>query len=256
MNDIWQTIAELCLELHPDRVNAIIDGFDKIESVERMPSIRERFGPKAAYEFFVKLQAAWQKADNVSPKEIAAALKSASATAALQGVRGSVDLAWSGPPTDVVPVRQTEEVLCELIENAHVRLFFVSYVAYRLDRVIRYLDAASERGIEIGVLLEPSVEQGGKTNFDSTTPLARRLPKVAFYVWRQTDSTPAHQRGSVHAKCAVADGKIAFVTSANLTAAAMERNMEMGILVKGGHVPEQLHQHFQALIDNRTIVRI
>jgi cardiolipin synthase len=256
MTDLWHTIAELCLEFHPDRVDAIVVGIDKIDSINGLPTARERFGPKAGHDFFVKLQAAWQKMAHVSPAEVAAAFRSASAVAAFKNSRGSVELVWSGPSTGVVPVRQTEEVLCEVIEGAHVRLFIASYVAYKLERVLRCLDAASARGVEIGILLESSIESGGKLRFDATTPLVRRLPKVAFYIWNQAVGAPAHELGSVHAKCAVADGRIAFVTSANLTAAAMDRNMEVGILMKDGHVPEQLDQHFSALVNNGTVVKI
>lgn len=36
----------------------------------------------------------------------------------------------------------------------------------------------------------------------------------------------------------------------------MNRNMEMGILVRGGHVPEQLAAHFVALVETGTIKAI
>ncbi|MDF9828604.1 cardiolipin synthase [Ereboglobus sp. PH5-10] len=250
MADLWQTTAELCLELHPDRVNAIIGGIDKINSVDQLPLVRECFGPKAGHDFFIKLQTAWRARRSVSSAEIVAALKSALASAIQQRTRGAVELVWSGPATEIVPVRQTEEVLCEVIESAQVRLFLVSYVAHKLERVLRCMEAASARGVDICVLLEPSIENGGRLNADFVTPLARRLPRAGFYQWKDADNA------SVHAKCAVADGKVAFITSANLTAAAMDRNMELGVLMKGGYVPEQLQQHLGALIDNETIDRI
>jgi phosphatidylserine/phosphatidylglycerophosphate/cardiolipin synthase-like enzyme len=37
----------------------------------------------------------------------------------------------------------------------------------------------------------------------------------------------------MHAKAAVADSSTAFLTSANLTEAALERNMELGVLIHG-----------------------
>ena len=52
----------------------------------------------------------------------------------------------------------------------------------------------------------------------------------------------------MHAKCAIADGRIAFVTSANLTGAAMTENMELGLVVRGGDVPRRIAAHFNALI--------
>ena len=38
-------------------------------------------------------------------------------------------------------------------------------------------------------------------------------------------------------KVAVADGNTCFITSANLTGYAMERNMEAGVLISGGTFP-------------------
>jgi len=66
----------------------------------------------------------------------------------------------------------------------------------------------------------------------------------------------ASATGAVHAKCAVSDGKLAFITSANLSTAAMERNMELGVLVRGGHLPDELHRHLNALVATETVERV
>ena len=63
------------------------------------------------------------------------------------------------------------------------------------------------------------------------------------------------QRGT-HAKVAVADGRMCFVTSANLTGYAMEKNMEAGVLVTGGGIPERLHAHLLSLISGKVIHQI
>ena len=52
----------------------------------------------------------------------------------------------------------------------------------------------------------------------------------------------------MHAKAAIADEQVAFVTSANLTGSAIEANMELGLLVRGGAVPRRLARHFRALM--------
>lgn len=49
------------------------------------------------------------------------------------------------------------------------------------------------------------------------------------------------------------DGGVAFVTSANLTQAAMEWNMELGVLSPGGKVPLQLERHLEALITTKRL---
>jgi phosphatidylserine/phosphatidylglycerophosphate/cardiolipin synthase-like enzyme len=59
--------------------------------------------------------------------------------------------------------------------------------------------------------------------------------------------------GSVHAKVAVADEAICFVSSANLTSHAMEKNMEAGVLIRGGVLPERLHQHLNALVTTSVV---
>ena len=75
---------------------------------------------------------------------------------------------------------------------------------------------------------------------------------MEFYEWDRT-STDLSATASVHAKCAVADGNIAFVTSANLSEAAMERNMELGVLLRGGQVPGLLDRHLAALVTTKHL---
>ena len=53
--------------------------------------------------------------------------------------------------------------------------------------------------------------------------------------------------GLMHAKAAVADSRIAFLSSANLTEAALERNMELGVLIRGGMLPASIDRLIDAL---------
>jgi phosphatidylserine/phosphatidylglycerophosphate/cardiolipin synthase-like enzyme len=150
----------------------------------------------------------------------------------------------------LVPIRHTEQVLCEVIESARHRIFLVSFVAYEVETIMKALQAAVGRGVRIDVLLEASKDHGGKVSVDSVRTMRDRIPDANVFVWtgdggKMPDGRPI---GSVHAKCAVADGRVAFLTSANLSQAAMERNMELGVLVRGGHLPEELHRHLDALV--------
>jgi phosphatidylserine/phosphatidylglycerophosphate/cardiolipin synthase-like enzyme len=43
------------------------------------------------------------------------------------------------------------------------------------------------------------------------------------------------------------------VTSANLSDAAMERNMELGVLLRGGQVPGLLERHLAALVTTKQL---
>ncbi|MDA8379927.1 MAG: phospholipase D-like domain-containing protein [Actinomycetota bacterium] len=60
---------------------------------------------------------------------------------------------------------------------------------------------------------------------------------------------------SLHAKGAIADDRLAFVTSANLTEYALDRNIELGLLVRGGEVPRQLARHFDRLVATGVLVK-
>jgi len=60
----------------------------------------------------------------------------------------------------------------------------------------------------------------------------------------------------LHAKCVVVDDARAFVTSANLTEAAHERNIEAGVLLEDPLFARQLGRQFESLIDKRYVRRI
>ena len=53
----------------------------------------------------------------------------------------------------------------------------------------------------------------------------------------------------LHAKAVVTDDEAVFVTSANLTEAALDRNIEVGLLVRDRALALSLSSHFRGLID-------
>ena len=254
MDDLLAVIAELGLELHPDRISTVASKIETLGSVEQFALTRSSFGPNADKELVGRLDRAWRNSKDTSPRDVASALRGASAAAVLRENRGAVELVWTGPSTGQVPVRHTEQVLCEVIEAAKRRLFLVSFVAYEVDSIIRALRGAIGRQVQIDVLLESSDKHGGRVTYDSVKAMKGILPSIDVYVWSSDrKSLPGQLSGAVHAKCAVADGELAFITSANLTSAAMERNMELGVLVKGGELPFELHRHLEALISTKVI---
>ena len=165
----------------------------------------------------------------------------------------SIDLVWTGPTTPFVAIRRTEQVLLDLIRHAQADVFLVSFVAYDVSTVVDALNAASSRGVEVRLLLETSTSHGGSLSVDPINTMRRCVPSALLYVW--TDRPDPFTDGRVHAKVAVSDGKTAFLTSANLTGHALEKNMEAGVVIGGGQVPSSLRAHLQALIDTNIIRR-
>ena len=166
----------------------------------------------------------------------------------------NVELVWTGPTTRFVPTRRTEQVLLDLIASARADLFLVSFVAYDVRSVVAAMNDAANRGVRLRILLEASTDHGGSLNIDPSATMRTKVPKAEIFTWKEKPEPFVD--GKVHAKVAVVDGSRAFVTSANLTGHALEKNMEAGVLINGGSVPKTLSEHLQALIDVGIISRV
>jgi phosphatidylserine/phosphatidylglycerophosphate/cardiolipin synthase-like enzyme len=59
--------------------------------------------------------------------------------------------------------------------------------------------------------------------------------------------------GVLHAKGVVTDDEVVFVTSANLTEAALDRNIEVGLLVRDRALAASVSSHFRGLIDRKLL---
>ena len=116
------------------------------------------------------------------------------------------------------------------------------------------LKAAADRGVAISMLLESSDQHGGSVSIDAIGPMKEALPTARIYFWG--DRLEEFDGGKVHAKVAVADERLCFISSANLTSHAMERNMEAGVLILSGSIPRNLHRYLEALDATRVIARV
>lgn len=68
-------------------------------------------------------------------------------------------------------------------------------------------------------------------------------------------SLNAQERATWHAKVVVIDDEKAFVTSANFTEWAQQRNVEAGVLVRNAEVARQLRQQFEGLVQSKQVRR-
>ena len=74
----------------------------------------------------------------------------------------------------------------------------------------------------------------------------RPLPEVYFDP--RSIELPSEKRACLHAKSIVVDGQHVFVSSANFTEAAQERNIEVGLLIHSTNVATQLTHFFEAML--------
>ncbi|MDR3410478.1 MAG: DISARM system phospholipase D-like protein DrmC [Formivibrio sp.] len=246
-------IAALVSLVSPEKVQAIAARVRRTEANKAANALTSMVGTPVATGVVEQLVDAW-RSTTVSADELASMLLAASHVFAKASSEQSTELVWTGPTTPFVSARRTEQALLQVINAARSTLFITSFVAYDISSIVRALNAARARGVDVSMLLESSLDHGGSINIDIIGKMRALVPQAQLYAWR--DKADAFADGRVHAKVAVADGNTCFITSANLTGYAMERNMEAGVLILGGHVPRLLNDHLRSLVDTRIVTLV
>jgi phosphatidylserine/phosphatidylglycerophosphate/cardiolipin synthase-like enzyme len=194
----------------------------------------------------------WRHAAEVSPQAVAAALLSAALTEKAHRDQQSVELVWTGPDVGVVPLRRTEQALLQVIDSATERLLVVSYAVYNIPRVCDALVCAAKRGVAIKIVVESPDRIEGQHAYSTLAALGPSVAsRCGVFLWplEQRACDDNGRSGILHVKCAVADGRWLFLSSANLTEYAFTINMELGLLLTGGRLPEQVQMHFDRMIE-------
>ena len=163
------------------------------------------------------------------------------------------ELVWTGPATSVVPVRRTEQVLSDLIDGAERKLTIMSFGIFQVPRLVEALEGALDRHVALRIVLGDREQQTDWVIDQQRHQLGRIVAAKATLCWwpherRLRDTSGC--AGLMHAKSAVADSRTAFLTSANLTEAALERNMELGVLIHGGMLPSAIDRLVDALLES------
>jgi len=197
-----------------------------------------------AREALSLLFTAWNiKAPHLPPHSLAWALRAASRADDFRHQWQTLELVWTGPAPLASPLRRTDRALLDLIEGARRSILILMFAAYKIPEIITVLTQAIQRRVAVTLIVESAEESGGKTTFETITALEGTLTEAAaIYVWplEQRPRDAAGRYGSLHAKCAVADDAVALISSANLTDYALNLNMELGVLIRGGDIPSQV----------------
>ena len=173
-----------------------------------------------------------------------------------------VQLVMSGPQMAGFERRDTSVVVSELFRNARQSVLIAGYAVYQGKRVFSELAKRMDElpGLGVRMFLDISRKPGDTSipaaivqqfvqRFRSEEwPIESRMPEI-FYDPRAL-SLDWQERASLHAKCVVADGYRVFVSSANFTEAAQERNIEIGLLFDSVSAAERIGQFFAALADS------
>jgi phosphatidylserine/phosphatidylglycerophosphate/cardiolipin synthase-like enzyme len=192
-----------------------------------------------------------------TPSSLAITLEAlAENAAARQRALDQIQLVWTSPDEEGPHVRDTSVVVRQLLSEAHRSLWISTYSIFNGHEVFLPIEEAWSLRPELEVVLilnvppneGAAVEKYAWSFWKYHWPWARK-PAV-YYDPRGPERTPTSP-ACQHAKCILVDGVTAFITSANFTESAHERNIELGVLFRENpRVVESIRSKFESLIKN------
>lgn len=179
-----------------------------------------------------------------------------------------IDLVTTGPEAPGVNNRDTAVVVRELFAHAEQTVLVVGYAVYQGQRVFRALaERMLERpSLDVRLFLDIKRGSGDTTAAEQLVkrfarefrtnmwPVDRPFPAV--YYDPRSLSMEKQQRTALHAKCVVVDRRLVFVSSANFTEAAQERNIEVGLLSRSPTLAERVAGHFESLVASGKLASV
>ena len=173
------------------------------------------------------------------------------------------DLVWSGPEVPGLHARDTRRVYEELLGSAERSVWASTYAFFDGPKAFEILARRMDEtpALSVTLLLNIQRKRGDTTAADAL------VRKFADHFWNADWPGYARPRvyydprslaldgpaGVLHAKAVVADDEAVFVTSANLTEAALDRNIEVGLLVRDRALALSVSSHFRGLIDRQLL---
>ncbi len=203
--------------------------------------------------------------EGMKPAHVAFLLRAlASEREEAQRLREGIELVWTGPDVPGAPSRDTYVVVRELFASAETSVLVSGYALYQGQTIFKPLSDRMQARPSLDVRLflnvgRPTGDPRGSDELVREFAEAFRarhwpgaVPPSVFYDPRSLDGIDG-QPACLHAKCIVIDDSIALITSANLTQAAQERNIEAGVLVSQAHFARSLRAQFDSLVDQKAL---
>jgi len=184
-----------------------------------------------------------------------------------EALKESVELVWTGPECPGLLNRDTLVVVHDLFNKATKSILITSYALYQGKALFASLAArmVAIPELQVRMFLDISRPQGDTSlgamivqryahRFRTQEwPTGVRLPEI-WYDPRALEIGKGN-RACLHAKCIVVDGGTVFITSANLTEAAQQRNIEVGTLIQSRDFSGAVEKHFSVLMEQGLLKR-
>lgn len=201
-----------------------------------------------------------------TPNQIAKTLESI--VAGRQRERSIIpDLVVSGPDVPGVPTSDTHAVVQTLFQEAQLEIILAGYAFHNGRLLFERLAEQKRLSPKLRIIFHVDVPRRAG---DTSTPESIILRyadefRTRHWPWRpfpevffdpRALNVDSHARASLHAKVVVVDRSKLFLTSANFTEAAQQRNVEMGLLSRSTHLAEQVASYFEGLRQSGHLQRL
>ena len=167
-----------------------------------------------------------------------------------------LELVTTAPEIDGIANRDTSVVVRDLFANATQSVLVAGFAVYQGHKVFQALAdrMVTVPSLKVRLFLDIQRPHGDTSAASeiihrfaaqfrmSQWPSDRPLPQV-FFDPRSLD-TSSHKKACLHAKSVVVDSRSVFISSANFTEAAQQRNIEVGILAKSESLAHRLTEFF------------
>ena len=179
-----------------------------------------------------------------------------------------VDLVTTGPDEVAEAPRPTSVVVGDLFREAKSSVIVAGYAVRQGQKVFRDL---ADRMAELATLNARLYLDIQRTNGDTSAPgeILRRFsqrfrstqwpaerPMPEVYYDPRGVELDRSQAASLHAKCVIVDSERLFISSANFTEAAQERNIEVGLVLNSPLLASRLTEFFARMVDAGILQRL
>jgi phosphatidylserine/phosphatidylglycerophosphate/cardiolipin synthase-like enzyme len=177
------------------------------------------------------------------------------------------DLVVSGPEVPGIPTADTHAVVQSLFQEAESEIILAGY-AFHNGRVL-FERLAEHAKMRPGLKLIFHVDVPRRPNDTSSADAIvmryaqdfreRHWPWTPFpevYYDPRALESDSKVRASLHAKIVAVDRRKIFITSANFTEAAQQRNIEMGLLCAVPYLAERVCSYFEGLRNSGHLLRL
>lgn len=177
------------------------------------------------------------------------------------------DLVVSGPDVPGVPTADTYAVVQALFQAAQNEIVLAGYAFHNGKLLFERLAEQKKMRPQLRIIFHVDVPRraGDTTTADDIILRYADEFRTRHWPWQPFPEvyfdpralhTDSHTRASLHAKVVVVDRAKLFLSSANFTEAAQQRNIEMGLLSHAPYLAEQVTAYFEGLRHSGRLLRL